>query len=95
MRIRVVRFQSRNPVVAALVVALVLALLVALLTVGVAVGGALAAVGGAAVLVRRGLRARGLARGHARRDPPRLDTAREVFPPTPDGPARRLPPGAG
>jgi hypothetical protein len=86
---RVVRFQSRNPVVVALVVALLLAVLVLVLTVGLAVGAALAAVGGAALLVRR-------VRGP--RLPPAdrrtLDPQREVFPPAPDEQARRLPPGA-
>ena len=99
MRMRVVRFQSRNPLVVALFVALLLALIVALLTVGLAVGAGLAAVGGAALLVRRAL---------GRRLPPAdrraldaragLDPGREVFPSSADSAddrSRRLPPGAG
>jgi hypothetical protein len=83
MRMRVIRFESRNPVVVALFVALLLALLVALLTVGLAVGAGLAAVGGAALLARRAF---------GRRLPPpdrrALDPSREVLPPAPDD--RRL-----
>jgi hypothetical protein len=91
MPIRVVRFQSRNPLVAALVIALVLAVLLALLTVGLAVGGVLAAVGGAALLVRRASRGRHLPPA----EPHRLDRSREVFPPSPEErQTRRLPPGA-
>ena len=89
MPIRVVRFQSRNPIVVAAVVALLLAVLAVVLTVGLAVGAALAVVGGAALLSRRVL---------GRRLPPPerqvLDRSMEVFPREPDDMPSRLPPRA-
>ena len=82
---RVVRFESRNPVVVALFVALLLALLVAVLTVGLAVGAGLAAVGGAALLARRAFGRRGPSLPPPDRA---LDPDLEVLPPVPDD--RRL-----
>src|SRR5438067_9775451 len=100
MRMRVVRFHSRNPLVVALFVALLLALLVALLTVGLAVGAGLAALGGAPLLVRRTLGRRALGRRLPPAHPPALDPraaldpGSEVFP-SADDRSRRLPPGGG
>jgi hypothetical protein len=89
MRMRVVRFESRNPVVVALVAALLVALLVALLTVGLAVAAGLAAVGGAALLARRAFgRRRPFLPPPDRGALEPLDPALEVMPPTPDD--RRL-----
>src|SRR5438105_754069 len=53
MPIRIVRFESRNPIVVALFIAMVLALVGIVLTVGLAVGVALATVGVVALVARR------------------------------------------
>lgn len=103
MRVRILRFQTRNPVLGAIVLVLVLALLAAVFAVGLtllaglAVAGAV--VGGGALLARRALGGRRTTTTL----PPPLDRAREVFPPghdpsderdARDAPGRRLPPGA-
>src|SRR5688500_7085240 len=56
VRVRIVRLQTRNPVVGAALLVLVLALLAAVVAVGLTLLAALAAVGGAALLGRRVLR---------------------------------------
>ncbi len=92
MPIRVVRFQTRNPVAAAAVLLLVLALLAVVLTVGLTLVAGLAVAGGAALLVRRVVGGR-LPRGAPPALERPLDPGREVFPPAPGAEVRRLPPG--
>lgn len=102
MRIRIVRLQTRNPVVGAALLVLLLALVAAVLAVGLTLLAALAVAGGAVLLGRRVLHGRRIAPPA----PARPDRAGEVFPtraptidgvdatlaPTPAPPARRLPP---
>lgn len=90
MRVRTVRFQTRNPIVGAAILILVLALLVAVFTVGLTLLAGVAVVGGAGLLVRRALRGRLPAAEPPRLDP-RLDGSREVFAPGQAPPERRLP----
>jgi O-antigen ligase len=95
MPIRIVRLQTRNPLVAALLAVLVLAVLAAVVVFGAALLAGVAVVGGAAVAVRRLAGGRALRRGavppdQTLGDAP-LDPRREVFAAGPDD-TRRLPP---
>jgi hypothetical protein len=102
MPIRVIRLQSRNPVVGLVVLLLVLALVLAIVTAGVTLLAGAAVLGGAAYAVRRLVGGRALPRGRPVDAPAigRLDPSREVF--AADGAGavanddtlRRLPPAA-
>ena len=86
-RIRVVRLNTRNPIVALAVVLLVVAVLLLVLGAGAALLAGGAVIGGATLLARRVLRL-------GKRPPPRiapLDPSREVFPGQSSD--RTLPPG--
>lgn len=90
MRVRILRFQTRNPLVAAVLLIVLLALVAAVVAVGFTLLAGLAAVGAAGLLARRALGGRRPAA------PPRLDRAQEVFPTTHlPPPERQLPPAPG
>ena len=102
-RIRVVRLQSRNPLVGIALLLLVLALLAAVVVFGMALLAGAAVLGGAVYLGRRLVGRPVLGeRGGAGRLPGveaavgRLDPSREVFAPGDGAPGgRRLPSGEG
>jgi len=95
MQIRVLRFNSRNPLVGAALLLAVAAIVVALLVFGLMILAGLTVVGAVALLARKLLGPRGAPGGHA----PQLDPSREVFATRVEDHARRLPPrvppGAG
>lgn len=90
MSSRIVRFESRNPLVVALFIALLVGLVGIVLTVGLVVGVGLAAAGGTALLARRIL-GRRLPNPRPRELDPDLDPDLEVFPPNSNDRAPRLP----
>ncbi|HEY0971804.1 MAG TPA: hypothetical protein VGE02_12620 [Gemmatimonadales bacterium] len=76
MQIRIIRLQSRNPLVSAALLLAAVAAVVALVIFGLAILAGLTVVGGAALLARRLLGAR---RRRERSPSPGLDPSREVF----------------
>lgn len=94
MQIRVVRLNTRNPIVGALLLVVVMALLAFLLTAGMALVAGGAVLGGVGYALRRVLGGKSLGEAPAGRRPRLEGLGEEVFPPGSRPASHRLPEGS-